>query len=102
MEDAAGERVEVTALQEVIVSVSEYKSFDIRGAVLGYVCPGVFVSSKARDGRGQGGVVLLVRKLYKSTPAAKFSCSGGSGKRGRMAASLVAVMRHMTTRDSTS
>ena len=69
LEDAATERVELLALQEVNLGMSEYKSFDMRAAGRGYACFGVPASSKARDGREQGGVVLLVSKLYKSRRA---------------------------------
>ena len=77
LEDAATEHVDLVALQEVKLCTSEYKSFDTRAAALGYACFGVPASSKARDGRDQEGVVLLVSKLYKSRPAAKFSSCGG-------------------------
>ena len=53
-EDAASERVKMVVLQEVKLSMSEYKSFDTRAAALGYACFGVPASSKARDGREQG------------------------------------------------
>ena len=49
LEDAATERVELIALQEV--KLSECKSFDTRAAALGYACFGVPASNKARDGR---------------------------------------------------
>ena len=41
LEDAASGRVEVITLQEVKLTVSEYRSFDIRAAALGYACFGV-------------------------------------------------------------
>ena len=50
LEDAATERVGLVAL-----------SFDTRAAALGHACFGVPASNKARDGREQGGVVLLGR-----------------------------------------
>ena len=54
LEDAATERVELVALQEVKLNTSEYKSFDTRAAALGYACFGVPASNKTRDGREQG------------------------------------------------
>ena len=65
------------ALQEVKLNSTEFKSFDTRAA-----CPRLRLfwcsaTTKMRDGREQGGVVLLVSKLYKSRLAAKFSSCGG-------------------------
>ena len=65
-------------MQQVNVSKwLPYKSFDMRATALGYACFGVPASRKARDGREQGRVVLLVSKLYKSRLASKFSSCGG-------------------------
>ena len=41
LEDAAADRIELVALQEVKLNTTEFKSFDTRAAALGYACFGV-------------------------------------------------------------